>query len=307
MTSTASSLPQLLPIFYDRIFLERALLMIKYDVGADRKTMPMNGGQVVYFNRFSPLAVSTTPLTDGAVPSAVDMTSTIVSTTIAVYGTYTKVGMLFQLTSIDVNLKEHVETMAQNAAETLDTLIATELSTNATVQFANAKASLSTIGTTDTFTGAEVRKAVRTLKVNKARLFEDGLFKAIIPVHCVYDLRANTEWLDAFRYADPLNIQKGEVGILHGVKFYETNNEVVQLAAGATSANIYSTFIFGQHAYGIINLEGQPGRRIYVKMPSAESTDNPLDTFSTVGWKAYFVAKMLNATWCIQVESGVSA
>ena len=277
--------------------------MIKYDVGADRKTMPMNGGQVVYFNRFSPLAVSTTALTDAAVPSAVDMTSTIVSATIAVYGTYTKVGMLFQLTSIDVNLKEHVEVMAQNAAETIDTLIAAQLSANSTAQYANAKSALSSVASTDTFTGAEVRKAVRTLKANKARLFEDGLFKAIIPVHAVYDLRSNSEWLDAFRYADPLNIQKGEVGILHGVKFYETNNEISQ----ASTTTVYSTFVFGQHAYGIINLEGQPGRRIYVKMPNETSTDNPVDTFSTVGWKAYFVAIVLNSTWIVNVMSGVSA
>ena len=303
MSSTSSTLPQLLPIFYDRVFLERAMLMIKYDVGADRKTMPMNGGQVVYFNRFSPLAVSTTALTDAAIPSAVDMTSTIVSATIAAYGSYSKVGMLFQLTSIDVNLKEHVEVMGQNAAETLDTLIAAELSANGTVQYANAKSALSAVAATDTFTGAEIRKAVRTLKVNKARLFQDGLFKGIIPVNCVYDLRANTEWLDAFRYADPLNIQKGEVGVLHGVKFYETNNVVSE----ASTATVYHTYIFGQHAYGIISLEGQPGRRIYVKQPDAASTDNPLDTFSTVGWKAYFVAKTLNANWIITVKSGATA
>jgi N4-gp56 family major capsid protein len=303
MASTSTNLGQLLPIFYDRVFLERAMLMIKYDVGADRKTMPMNGGQVVYFNRFSPLTVSTTALTDAAVPTAVDMTSTIVSATIATYGTYTRVGMLFQLTSIDVNLKEHVEVMGQNAAETLDTLIAAELSANATVQYAGAKSALTAVAATDTMSGAEIRKAVRTLKTNKARLFEDGLFKGIIPVNAVYDLRANSEWLDAFRYADPLNIQKGEVGILHGVKFYETNNVITE----SSTTTVYHTYIFGQHAYGIINLEGQPGRRIYVKMPTEGSTDNPVDTFSTVGWKAYFVAKMLNSNWVIAVKSGATA
>lgn len=302
MSSTTTGLTQLMQIFYDKVFLDRAELMLKYDVGAQRKVMPMNSGKTIYFNRFSPLALATTPITEAAVPTAVDMTSTIVSATIAEYGSYTKVGSLFAMTSIDVNLKEHVEVMAQNAGETLDILIAAELSAGGTTQLAGAKALLSGVAATDTLTGAEIRKAVRTLKKNKAKLFEDGLFKGIAPVSAVYDLRANTEWLDAFRYADPLNIQNGEVGTLHGVRFYETNNEVTE----ASTVTVYHTYIFGQNAYGILSLDGQPGKRIFVKNPDDSSTDNPVNTFSTVGWKAFFVAKVLNATWVITVKTGVS-
>lgn len=300
MSSTTTGLTNLMPIFYDRKFLDRAKLMLRYDVGAQVRTMPLNSGKTIYFNRFSPLAVATTPLTEAAVPTAVDMTTTIVSATIAEYGTYTKVSSLFQWTSIDEGLLEHVSVMGQNAGETLDTLIAAELSANATTQLAGGKSALTAVATSDVLSGAEIRKAVKTLKVNKALTFEDGLFRGVVAVHCVYDLRANSEWLSAYQYVNPTNIQNGEIGMLHGVRFFETNNVVSE----SSTTTVYSNFIFGKNSYGTLSLEGQPGTRIYVKQPSSGDTSNPIDTWSTVGWKAYFVAKVLNANWIINIKAG---
>jgi len=93
---------------------------------------------------------------------------------------------------------------------------------------------------------------------------------------------------------------------LHGVKFIDTNNEVVQTAAGVSSANVYSSFIAGADAFGIITLAGQPGSRIIVKTSNDGDTSNPLNMFSTVGWKAYFVAKVLNSAWILQIRSSTA-
>lgn len=305
--STTTTLSQQMSIFYDKVFLERAMLSLRYDFGATKKTMPLNSGKTIYFNRMTPLALQTTALTEGTTPAAISMSSTIVSATVVQYGTYTAVSDMFALTSIDVGLKEHVSVMAQNAGETIDTLIAAELSTNATVQLANAKANITAVATTDTLTGAEIRKSVRTLKVNKARMFPEGMFRAIVPARAAYDLRGNTEWQNSLIYTDASDYKKGILGSIHGVRFVETNNQIVQLAAGASSADIYSTFVFGDGAYAMLNLEGQPAQHIFYKIPGANDTSNPLNLYSTVGWMAYFVAKMLNASWCIQIESGVSA
>lgn len=307
MSSSTTTLSNLMPIMYDTRFLERAKLMLCYDYGADRKNMPLNSGKTVYFNRFSPLAVQTTPLTECTTPTALDMTSTIVSATIAEYGGYVKACSLFELTSIDENLMEHIDVIGQNAGETIDTIIRDVLAACATVQLANGKSSITAVATTDTVTGAEIRKAVRTLCVNKAYRFADGFFRAIIPCQAVYDLRGNSEWLDAFRYTDATPIRNGEVGTLHGVKFCETNNPVVQTASGASSADVYSTFVFGAHAYAMINLTGQPGTRVIVKQSGDADTSNPLNMYGTVGWKAYFAAVCLNSAWIIRIESGVSA
>ncbi len=307
MSSSTTTLSNLMPILYDKRFLERAKIMLCYDYGADKKNMPLNSGKTVYFNRFSPLAVQTTPLTECVTPTALDMTSTIVSATISEYGGYVKACSLFELTSIDENLMEHIDVIGQNAGESIDTIVRNVLAACATVQLAGGKASITAVAATDTITGAEIRKAVRTLCVNKAYRFADGFWRAIIPCQAVYDLRGNSEWLDAFRYTDATPIRNGEVGTLHGVKFCETNNPWVQSGSGASSADIYSTFVFGAHAYAMINLEGQPGQRVIVKQSNSGDTSNPLDMYGTVGWKAFFTAVCLNSSWIVQIESGVTA
>ena len=290
-------------IYYDRNFLDRAEMAIVYDYGAQKKNMPKNSGKTVFFNRFSPLAVATTPLNENTNPSGVDMSSTVVSATIAEYGNYTRVSSLFEMTSLDEGLKEHIEVMAQNAGETLDTLIATELSTGSTTQYANSKVALTAVASTDTLTGAEIRKAVRTLKKNKAKTFEDGLYRAIVPVSAAYDLRGNSEWLNASTYVNVDLYKNGQIGALHGVKFIETNNEVTE----SSTTTVYHTYVFGKNAYGVLNLAGQPEKRVIVKNPGSSDTSNPLDMFSTIGWKAYFVAKVLNSAWIIAIKSGVTA
>jgi N4-gp56 family major capsid protein len=288
-------------IFYDKVFLERAMLALRYDFGATKKTMPLNSGKTIYFNRMTPLAVQTTALTEGTTPTAVSMSSSIVSATISQYGAYTAVSDAFALESIDVGLKEHVAVMAQNAGETIDTLIAAELSANATAQL--AAASLTAIAATDTLSGAFIRKSVRTLKKNKARLFPEGMFRSIVPASAAYDLRGSTEWQNSLIYTDASDYKKGVLGSIHGVRFVETNNEVYE----ASTVNVYHTYVFGDGAYAMLSLEGQPAQHIFVKTPGANDTSNPLNLYSTVGWLAYFVPKILNANWIIAIKTGVSA
>jgi len=289
--------------FYDKVFLDRAELALTYDVGAQVKSLPKNSGKVVYFNRFSPLAVVTSALSEAAVPSAVDMTSTIVSATVAEYGSYAKVGSLFNMTSIDEGLKEHAAVMGQNAGETLDTLLAAALSASNTAQLAGAKANITAVAATDVLSGAEIRKAIRTLKKAKAKTFSNGMFKGIIAASAAYDLRGNSEWLDASRYVDATNIRNGQLGKLYGVEFYETNNEVSE----SSTVTVYHNFIVGANAYGMVKLDGQTGQRIYVKTPGTQDTSNPLDTWSTVGWKASFAAVVLNSAWIVDIKCGVTA
>lgn len=306
MTSTTTGLSNIMNIFYDKVFLDRAKLMLSHDFGAQRKTIPANSGVSVKWNRFTPLAVATTPLTEGSSnPSAVDMSTTVVSATMQTFGNFTPVSDLFNLTSLDVNLKEHVEVHGQNCGETLDTLIRNELANTTTVQIVGGKL-LTAVLVTDVMTGAEIRKAVRTLKTNKAQRFDNGYFRGIMDVNQSYDLFANTEWLNSISiYTDPTQLKAGIVGKLHGCEFVETNNGVT-LASGSSNINIYNAYVFGKNGYGTISLENQPGNRIYVKTPGPQDTSNPLDIYSTVGWKAFFQVKILNVAWVVKIQTSAT-
>jgi N4-gp56 family major capsid protein len=289
-------------VYYDKVFLERAKLNLVHDVGAQVKRIARNMGTTVKWNRMTPLAVATTPLTEGTTPSAVAMSTTAVSATAVQYGNWTQTSDLYELTSIDAGLKEEVEVMGQNAGETIDTLIRNELDGGGTSQVVNSKA-VSAVTATDILDGVEIRKAVRALRVAKAPMFGDGMYMGIIPVSVSADLRGDSEWLDAHRYVTPENIKNGEIGRLHRVRFVETNNEMIGSNAGSGNVDVYTTFIFGANAYGTVDLAGQTGPRIIVKNPSASDTSNPLDLYSTVGWKANFVSKVLNSAWLIELKT----
>lgn len=304
MASLTTTLTNLMATYYDKVFLDRAKAELVHAVGAQEKSVPRNGGKTITWNRFSPLAVVTTPIVESDfVPTAVDMTTTTVTAVLAEYGNYTKVSKLFELTSLDEDLKEHVEVHGQNAGESLDALVREALFADATVQFAGGKSALSDIAATDVLSGAEIRKAVRTLKANKAQRFDNGYFRGVIQPHTAYDLMGNSEWQSAYQYTDAEAIRRGAVGKLHGVEFFETNQGKTE----NSTVTVYSNFIFGKNAYGTVKLEGQPGYRIYVKMPGSTSTDNPLDTFSTVGWKALFATKVLNSAWVVNIKTGATA
>jgi len=302
-------------IYYDRVFLERAKTELRHDFGAQVKNIPMNSGKTVYFTRFTPLALATTALSEAANPTAVDMTAATVSAVLADYGSYTTVGSLYSMTSIEDGLREHIEIHGQNAGETIDRLIRQELFSGATAMYPSTVTSssltITNVHTTDTLTGLEVRRVVRTLKNNKAPRFENGMYRGIVGPYTAMDLMGNSEWLDAHRYTDADAIKRGVIGKLHGVEFVETNDQHYTLTGGFSTsatnvANVYSNFFFGKESYGVINLGSIRAPKIYVKNPGANSTDNPIDMFSTIGWKMPFVAKTLNSGWLINLKTGAT-
>lgn len=288
-----------IPQYYDDLFLERLQLNLVHDVLFTEKEIPENSGKVIFFDRMTPRAVTTTALTEGVNPSAVSTSSTSVSATVAEYGDFDKVSSLFELTTFDKGLKERVETMGQAAGETIDTLLRDELYSGSTVQLVNAKAHASLIASSDTLSVAELRKAVKTLKRNKA-IADNGYYKGVISVGGCYDLRGdstqgNFTAVNTYKAAD--QILKGEIGRLAGVVIYETNNEKTE----SSYSNVYSNFIGGKEAAAMVKIGGKGTGMI---MQDANSTDNPLKMYKTLGWKIPgFAAKTLNSNWLINIKS----
>lgn len=314
MASTTSGLSGLMSTFYDKKFLERAKAELRYDFGATVKKASQNQGKSIIFNRLTPLALVTAALTEATNPSEVAMTTTQVTATLAEYGTYTTVGSLFKMTSIDEDLKEHVDVHGQNAGESIDNLIRLELSANATRQIVNTAtvaSTTSTIHTSDVITGLEIRRAVRTLKLNKAPKFAGAMYRGVLNPAVSMDLMGNSEWLDAHRYTTADAIERGVVGKLHGVEFVESNQTSVDLSGGFSTsttdvANVYSTYVFGRGGYAMVSLDSFDAPKIYVKNPGSGDTSNPLDLWSTVGWKMPFAAKVLNSNWVVKILTGVT-
>lgn len=287
--------------YYDKLFIQMLEQWLIHREGAQLRPLPQGEGKIVSFQRYSPLTRITTALTEGSNPSAVDLSATNVTATVAEYGSYTAISKLLSLTAIDPKMKGAVEVLGSNAGESIDELIRNELN-NGTAQLAGAKSLISDVAATDVFSATEVRKAVRNLKLQKAYRYGDGYFMGKTNPYASYDLMGDTTWVNAHTYKDGENLYKGELGKLHGVRFLEGTNP----STTSSTVTVYHSYIHGKDAFGVTELEGDT-KKVYVKTPGANSTDNPVDRFSTVGWAISFVPKVLDANWIRVIKHGVTA
>ena len=296
MASTTSTLSQLMQTYYDKLFISMVQRSQIMEQGSQKRPLPTGSGKIVYFQRYSPLALISQSPTEGSNPSAVDLSATNVSCTVAEYASYTPISKLLSLTAIDPKMKGAVEVMGINAGESRDALVRLELD-NGTEQLAGSKTLISNIASSDTFSATEVRKAVKTLKLQKAMKYDDGYFLGKTNPYGSYALMGDSTWVNAHTYKDGDNLYKGELGRLHGVRFVEGS----EATKTTSTVDVYNSYIHGKEAFAVTDLEGDR-QHVYVKNPGANSTDNPVDRFSTVGWAMSFAVKVLDSNWIVVVK-----
>lgn len=306
MAST-TAISQLMQTFYDRLFIDTEKHTLIWEQGAQMRPVPASEGEVVYFTKYTPLAIITAETTEGSNPSAVNLSATTVSTTLSEFGAFTTISKKLRLTSVDPRMKGSVEIMAQNAGESRDQMIREKGLVGAgTIQLAAGSAALTDVGITDTMSATELRTAVRTLKVNKAQRYEDGFFLGKMGPYAAYDLMGDSTWVNAHTYKDGMALYRGEIGKLHGVRVIETTNFKETANGGTSNADIMHSFVHGKNAFGVTDLEGD-SQKIYVKTPGSHSTDNPTNRFYTVGWGETMSAVGLVANWIIEIKSGATS
>lgn len=305
---TTSGLSQEMSTYYEKVFLARAEYEYIFNQGAQMRTQPSNEGKTVVFTRHTPLATATTALTEGVNPSESALTATNVSATLAEYGNTVKISRFLSLTSIDRNNKEKIEVVGQNMGETLDELTRNELFTGATTQLAGGKTALTDVGITDVLNVAELRKAVRTLKVNKARRYQDRIAPWLGKVgpYTSYDLTSDSTFINADIYDNGAEkLYNGELGKILGVRLLESPNQYQSANAGASNAEVFSNFIHGADAFGCIDLMGDKPQ-LYIIPHTQTDSGNPAGRFSLVSWAASYVTKTLNSSWLINIKTGAT-
>jgi N4-gp56 family major capsid protein len=305
---TTSGLSQEMSTYYEKVFLARAEYEYIFNQGAQMRTQPANEGKTVVFTRHTPLATATTALTEGVNPAEVNLTATNVSATLSEYGNTVKISRFLSLTSIDANNKEKIEVVGQNMGETLDELTRNELFTGATTQLAGGKSVLTDVAITDVLSVAELRKAVRTLKVNKARRYQDRIAPWLGKVgpYTSYDLTTDSTFLSADIYDNGADkLYNGELGKILGVRLIESPNQYQSVNAGTSNAEVFSNFIHGSDAFGCIDLVGDKPQ-LYIIPHTKTDSGNPAGRFSMVSWATSYVTKTLNSTWLINIKTGAS-
>jgi N4-gp56 family major capsid protein len=308
-TTASAGLSDEMKTFYDRQLLTRTVPLLVHARFGQKKTIPTHGGRIIEFRKFAGLAVATTPLTEGALfTNLKDLTVTATTATVAQYGDAVGFSDLVSTTTIDPILKESTEILAEQAAETIDELVRDTIAagTNVLYSTVSVNTARTDIAATDIITAADVALMALTMRLNRARKI-DGFYQAITHPRVVYDLMRTTEWRDNNNYNQTGRTLSGELGTLHGIKFWESDKAKVFADSGAAgTVDVYTVIVLGAEAFGVVDLAGGHNlQTIFKPLGSAGSAD-PLNQQSTMGWKVTFGTKRLQEAFMLRYECATS-
>lgn len=191
------------------------------------------------------------------------------------------------------------EKVTRNAAATADKRVADVILAGTNVMYAGTNNTQTNgVAAGDVVTGALLRKAAATLKVDDIPTFGDQHYHAIISPAVVFDIEGDNAtggWMDANKYAGTMALMTGEIGRYAGIRFSESNSAGVKAGAGTGSIDVYSTTIFGPGAF----VFGDWGTiEVFYTAPGGKGDE--LHQRSAVGWKgeygAMIVGEGANAT-----------
>lgn len=307
--------------FYSRTLLMRAIPLFVHTKWGQVRDIPRNAGtNTVRFRRYGNLSAATTALSEGVTPAGSQLSQTVITAVVQQYGDYVTVTDVLDYESPDPELMIAAEVLGDQAGDTLDQLTRDVITAGTNVQYATAT-ERSSIASGDKITLLEVKKAIRTLKNNNTRKITtminpttgydttpvNSCFIGIVSPDTTYDLDALDGWTPVEKYSSQMGVMEGEVGKLKEVRFVETTNAKVFAGAGAGGAvDVHATMIFGRDFYGVTRISGEAMKNIVKPLGSAGTAD-PLDQRATSGWKATFVAKILNDDFGVRIEHAVTA
>lgn len=296
-TTQTPSLAHYPTVYYDRLSLDRLEQMFRFASVCEPRTIPAGSGKTTQMYRFTLPGANTTPSAEGVVGTPFTQTSTTVSATVEQYSDFTSASELLLTTDIAPTTEKMVDDMSYRAAKTVDTLYRTEFDSN-------SGAIVSTIGTA--FSAADARANKYQLTGRDVRPREAGDMVGIIHPFVSYDLTSDNTaggFIDVLKYTNNTPLINGEVGKIAGVRFLETTNVNT---SGTAPSVLYSTYIVGQGAVGMIDLTGKGPSKVVdprnerFKLNIVPGGPSPADPEGNIGqYVSYWfatVAKTLDST-----------
>jgi len=296
---------------YDRQLLsvaEQNLVFYNYGV---KRPIPARGGKSIQFRRFEKITVTagSYTLTEGTPPSATNATVSKVEATISQYGQFSYLSDVLETQAYDPILGEFADKYGIAMAEGLDTVIRDIVDATTTIQYADTAARVGTsgagaVGSGNYMDAAEVLEARRTLRRANAKPVVDNKFVCFIHPDNAKDLFSDPDIVEAFQYAQQRGgdnpMFTGVLGDWMGVRFVETTNLKVNSSYGMSGADVYEVVMLGAEAYGVSELSAMSARTIIHPRGSGGHSD-PLEQYSTVGWKAALAACILNQDFLVSI------
>lgn len=309
-TTLTDGLSAEMKTFYDMTLIDEASPNLVHDQFGQKRPIPKNGGKTIEFRKFAPLDKALTPLTEGVTPDGKSLEVNTVTATVSQYGDYITLSDVLELTAVDNVIVESLKLLGRQGGATLDTVVRNVLQSGTNVTYCpkvangveTAVTSRANLDATAQLTVDVVQQVVAKLRAQNAPTF-GGKYVAIIHPYVAYDLMRDPEWIDAHKYAQPVNLYEGEIGEIAGVRFVQTTEAKIYTGSGCPSGlAVFGTLFLGDGAYGTTEITGG-GMQTIVKQKGSAGTADPLDQRSSVGWKAIKTAEILIPNYIVRVES----
>jgi N4-gp56 family major capsid protein len=320
--------------YYDKLMLERLVANAVLYKLADKRPIPKGISNVINMNRFTNFPTTTTKLTEGIVPTQTYLSGTAVTATLYQLAAWTAISDVLELTSFSRVIQEAVANFGDSAATSVDTRIMYDLmsesedetpaddSQHMSTWFGALQGGLSSVyisANLTTLTNAlamslfsadvtasaghypdldKVRVIVRKLRAANCRPYSDGYYRCVAHPDFMMQIERTGEWQEFNKYTRPEVLDKGFVGKAEGVKFYESTimyqTNTAPLSSASTSLSLSFALIWGQGAWACAELNTDRGVKTYTKAPNKFDTSNPVNQWSTIGWKILMAGKKLN-------------
>jgi N4-gp56 family major capsid protein len=249
------------------------------DVKPVQQAMP---GSSVVFSIYSDLAQATTTLTEESDVSSIALGNpNQITVTLNEYGSAVTTTKKLNLTSFNDVDSALADIIAYNAADSIDSVVATTLTGGSNVIYAGTSSATSTntVTSTDVMTVAAIREAVTQLRTNKAVPRINDLYAAYLHPRQAADLRAEsgTGGFQALtQYVDRTPFVAGAVGVIEGAFVVETPRVPFAANTQSPAVNVYKAVIAGREALA----EAQAQDISTVIGPEIDA----LRRFRTIGW-----------------------
>lgn len=290
------------------------------------KPLPKNKADTVKFRRPVPFPVVTTPLTEGVTPTAQQMQYEDVTVQIKQWGAVVEITDYVADLAEDPVLADASTLSGEQAAETVELQTWGALKAGTNVFYANGDVR-SAVNTPISL--SKQRAVTRSLKGNRAKkvtsMVGGSPNYSTEPVDAAYiafahtDLEADIRDMEGFTPTEKYGSMKAlpyEIGKVEDVRYvlspvldkWEDAGGVAgdMVSAGGDNADVYPVVYVGKEFYGLIPLKGANAIKPSVINPSSVSKSDPLGQVGYVGWKTYFVAKILNEGWGARMEVAAS-
>jgi len=310
-TTTTSTLPAPVQQSFNDMILSTPVPNYIHSIPAMRNHMPSNGGRIMRFRRYNPLAPAIVPLGNtGITPPSQLLTAIDIDAEVSFYGSFVQINEQVTLQAQDKPLTQAAIRLGDSLRKTEDILVRNMLAGSATIQ--NCVFGLNG-DVPSNLTAADCDIATQTLMGNDAHMFTGTIegelrfgtspvrnsYIALCSTELVAQLNALNEFVPAAKYPDQNNVIDSEWGQINNIRFFVSSIGSVTPNASDLGFDVFNIFVCAKESYGIIEQDNYTAKFIY--RPAIFS--DPLAQNVTAGYKMAAAYRIYNDAWVLNLRA----